>query len=135
MYKKLEAGIVYIPEIGVNLKFDAIEFSGLVSFCTEGIRSKLNAFKEKMEDMDKRKFVQSIGVAMEVIQTAITLHVVSRNDIKIDKDQKSEIKSLVLEINELVHELGQSDTDFCTDYETQRVCTTDEMLDFINKKW
>lgn len=136
MYTKIGSSMIYVPHFGVSLAFDLIAHEELVMFSVKSIRCEIDSFKaEAKQTRDKYAFVHAIGIGMEIVKNAIYMHIMSGRDIKLCKKTRSAIKPLVLEVNELMSELGKFDSDFVTDYATQRVRTIDDMLEFVSKKW
>ena len=134
MYNPISSSMIYTPHFAVGLQFDLTAFEELVTFSVKSVRYDLDSYKEAGKGKrEKYEFVHAIGIGMEIIQSAIHLHIMTKHDVSLKEETKSTIKALILELNTLIHELGEDDSDFCTDYATQRVTTQKEMLQYMEK--
>lgn len=144
MYTPIIVSIVYGGEINVGLQLDRQSLKDLVKNSIVSVNRTLVYFarsknKKKGEKyialkMSKDQLTSEIGISMEILEKAVFLSTQDER-IKFDKEARESIKKLFTKVDKLLHKLGQCDSDFCTDYSTQRARPSNEVMEFINKKW
>jgi hypothetical protein len=144
MYTPIAAAVIYGNGINVGFHFDVESLKDLVKTSIISVNRTLVYFarsknKKKGEKyialkMSKHQLTNEIGISMEIIEKSILL-TVKDEDIRFDKETRQSIKKLFTKVDKLLHKLGQCDSDFCTDYSTQRARPSKEVMEFIQKKW
>lgn len=144
MYTPIAVAVIYGNGINVGFHFDVESLKDLVKTSIISVNRTLVYFarskdKKKGEKyialrMSKHQLTNEIGISMEIIEKSILL-TVKDEDIRFDKETRQSIKKLFTKVDKLLHKLGQCDSDFCTDYSTQRARPSKEAMEFIQKKW
>ena len=144
MYTPIIASISYGSEVTVGFQLDIESLKDLVENSITSVNRGLVYFarskdKKKGEKyialkMSKGQLTNEIGINMEILEKAVFMSTRDK-DIEFDDETKQAIKKLFIKVDKLIHKLGESDSDFCTNCATQRARPSKESLGFIKKNW